>query len=75
MSVRKAESGLDPWLAHHGLRLEQSMVLDPQSAALPVPVEREVGGFRVREVHMVEYPLFVDVRTDGLAQGNAPTAA
>ncbi len=74
MSVRKAESGLDPWLAHHGLRLEEAMVLDPQSAALPVPVEREVGGFRVREVHMVEYPLFVDVRTDGLAQGNAPTA-
>ncbi|MFQ6018026.1 MAG: Gldg family protein [Kiloniellaceae bacterium] len=74
MSVRKSESGLAEWLAHHGLKLKETMVLDPQNAALPVPVARNVGGFRVREVHMLDYPYFVDVRRDGLADGNAPTA-
>src|SRR3546814_9264721 len=50
------------------------MVLDSQSAALPVPVEREVGGVRVRELRMLDYPYFVDARGEGLADGSAPTA-
>ncbi|MDJ0947751.1 MAG: Gldg family protein [Alphaproteobacteria bacterium] len=74
LAVRKSESGLADWLAHHGLSLEEVMVLDPQNAALPVPVEREAGGFRVREVHMLDYPYFVDIRRDGMADGSAPTA-
>lgn len=72
--ARKVETGLADWLAHHGLKLEETMVLDPQNAALPVPVDREVGGARVREIRMLDYPYFVDARGAGLADGNAPTA-
>src|SRR5690606_25449434 len=72
--ARKVDTGLSDWLAHHGLKLEETMVLDPQNAALPVPIDREVGGARVREIRMLDYPYFVDARGAGLADGNAPTA-
>src|SRR3546814_6997603 len=39
-AARKVDTGLEDWLAHHGITIEESMVLDSQSAALPVPVER-----------------------------------
>src|SRR3546814_20503814 len=53
-AARKVDTGLEDWLAHHGITIEESMVLDSQSAALPVPVEREVGGVRVRELRMLD---------------------
>src|SRR3546814_10400374 len=73
-AARKVDTGLEDWLAHHGITIEESMVLDSQSAALPVPVEREVGGVRVRELRMLDYPYFVDARGEGLADGSAPPA-
>jgi ABC-2 type transport system permease protein len=59
-------SGLDEWLTHHGVTIEESLVLDPQNTAFPIPVTREVGGFRFQEVRMVDYPFFVDARAPGL---------
>src|SRR3546814_12312108 len=52
-AARKVDTGLEDWLAHHGITIEESMVLDSQSAALPVPVEREVGGVRVRALRTI----------------------
>src|SRR3546814_6493665 len=69
-AARKVDTGLADWLAHHGITIEESMVLDSQSAALPVPVEREVGGVRVRELRMLDYPYFVAARGEGLADGD-----
>jgi ABC-2 type transport system permease protein len=40
--------------------------MDPQNSAFPIPVTREVGGFRFQEVAMVDYPFFADVRPPGL---------
>src|SRR3546814_20932601 len=74
-AARKVDTGLEDWLAHHGITIEESMVLDSQSAALPVPVEREVGGVRVRELRMFDYTYFVDARGEGLADGSAPPPA
>ena len=51
------------------------MVLDPQNAMLPVPINRDVGGFTVQEIRMVEYPYFVDIRADGMEQGGDITAS
>jgi len=59
-------SGLRDWLAHHGIGIGESLVLDPQNSAFPIPVTREVGGFRFQEVAMVDYPFFVDARPPGL---------
>src|SRR3546814_16206356 len=73
-AARKVDTGLEDWLAPHGLTIEESMVLDSQSAALPVPVEREVGGVRVRELRMLASPYFVAAPGEGPAHGRPPTA-
>ena len=68
-------SGLDDWLAHHGVTIDPSLVMDPKNATFPVPVTREAGGFTFRDIQMVAYPYFVDVRGDSLNQDVAFTAA
>jgi ABC-2 type transport system permease protein len=73
VSVAPQPSGLKDWLAFNGLSQDNAMVLDPQNAPFPVPVERTVGGVPVRQVHMLDYPYFVDVRQDGFPKDDAPT--
>lgn len=52
--------------ALYGLRIGEQLVLDPQNAAFPVPVARNVGGFTLQELHMLDYPYFIDIRGSGL---------
>jgi len=66
IGASKQKSGLEDWLARFGVSIQDTMVVDPRSAALPVPVERTVGGLMLREVRMVPYPHFVDLRGDSL---------
>ena len=73
--ANKTVSGLEDWLKSYGLSVRDGMVLDKQDSALPIPVEREVSGVPIRQIQLLEYPLFPDVRDDGLARGEAPTAA
>ncbi|MGE4560386.1 MAG: DUF4350 domain-containing protein [Desulfobulbus sp.] len=70
LSAEDKESGLKDWLAGYGINQTHSLVLDPQNAAFPVPVERQVGGFSVRETHLINYPYFVDIRNDGMNRAN-----
>jgi len=74
LSVRKNESGLLDWLTHHGIVLEEQMVLDPQNASFPIPIERRVAGIVFRETRMVSYPYFSDIRADGIVQEGGMTA-
>lgn len=66
LSAQKHQSGLESWLKHHGISLQESMVLDPQNSAFPIPVNRRIGGFVVRETQLVDYPYFPDIRKAGL---------
>ncbi len=66
LSARKIDTGLAGWLKHNGITIEESMVLDPQNSAFPIPMWRKVGGFSVQEIQMLDYPYFADVRGDGL---------
>jgi ABC-2 type transport system permease protein len=74
LAVESYNSGLSDWLSHHGLSMDQTLVMDPQNAAFPLPVTRDLGGFQVQEVRMVDYPYFIDIRQDGLNNENAITA-
>ncbi|NEX20313.1 ABC transporter permease subunit [Thiorhodococcus mannitoliphagus] len=74
ISARKAPTGLEDWLDHQGIRLEPSLVLDPQNTPFPIPVQRDVGGFVVQEIQTLDYPYFPDVRSDGLAEDNGMTS-
>ena len=66
LAMVNRNSGLQDWLQHHGIAIGDSLVLDPQNSAFPIPVTREVGGFQFQEVAMVDYPFFVDTRSPGL---------
>jgi len=66
LSALPRVSGLEGWLEHHGINLDESFVMDPQNAAFPAPVRREVGGFTFQELLMLDYPYFADLRTEGI---------
>ena len=63
---RRTAFPIADWLKHNGLEVRDRMVLDPQNTAFPIPIQRNVGGFLVQEVRMVEYPYFIDIRNDGM---------
>ncbi len=66
LTASKVDSGLTDWLAHFGIGIGAEMVLDPRDASLPVPVQRDLGGLPVREIEMLPYPQFPDLRGDSL---------
>ncbi|WP_448213159.1 Gldg family protein [Colwellia sp. MEBiC06753] len=73
LSMTTVNSGLEDWLIHHGLTVEHSLVMDASNAAFPIPVTRNVGGFQLQEMRMLDYPYFTDVRK-GLNQDNLITS-
>lgn len=75
LTATPAFSGLDDWLSHQGVTIDPSLVMDPKNATFPLPVTRQAGGFTFRDIQMVDYPYFVDVRGDSLNQDVAFTAA
>ncbi|OQX38490.1 MAG: ABC transporter permease [Candidatus Sedimenticola endophacoides] len=75
LNASKQASGLDEWLAYHGVTIDETMVLDQQNAALPVPTDRYIGGLALREIRMLPYPHFPDLRGDGLNPDNPITAS
>ena len=74
LRVNTKESGVRDWLAHHGIRFADSLVMDPVNAPFPAPITREEGGFRFQEMVLLDYPYFVDVRGDGLSAEHPATA-
>lgn len=66
LSASKVKSGVEDWLKHHGITIEDAMVLDTQHSSLPIPVDRKVGGLSIREIKKLDYPYFADIRNDGL---------
>ena len=85
ITARPVKSGLEDWLGRYGLSYGKGLVLDQQSGGLPIPVQRDVGGYSVDEVELAKYPYIVDVRgrglnaaspiTDTLGQIDVPWAA
>ena len=74
LSASRQKSGLEKWLDHQGLRVEEKLILDPQNTPFPVPVERQLAGFTVRETRLVNYPFFIDIRDQGLPRDHGLTA-
>jgi ABC-2 type transport system permease protein len=70
LALAPAENGLADMLAHYGITVEQSLVMDPQNEPFPVEIDRNVGGTVVRELQAIDYPFFVDVRADGMDKTN-----
>ena len=73
LSMSPVDSGLSDWLSHHGLTIENSLVMDASNASFPIPVTRNVGGFQLQEMRMLDYPYFADIRS-GLNKDNLITS-
>jgi ABC-2 type transport system permease protein len=74
MRLQDYNSGLQRWLASHGITIGSSLVLDPQNALFPTPVRRQAGGHEFRDVQMIDYPYFIDLRPPGLNPEHPITA-
>jgi ABC-2 type transport system permease protein len=66
LGVQAVEGGLREMLQSYGISVQEAMVLDPQNEPFPVQVNRDVGGLQVLEIQAMNYPFFVDVRSDGM---------
>ena len=65
--IEPVKDGLQDMLAHYGVEVGDSLVMDPQNEPFPVPIQRNVAGMTVMEYRQIPYPFFVDVRRDGMA--------
>jgi len=74
LAAKREHSGLEAWLKQQGITIGPRLVLDPQNAAFPIPVQRRVGGFVIQETRLVDYPYFVDIRKDGMARAQGISA-
>lgn len=66
LSLQLLDEGLKEMLESYGVQVGESMVLDPRNEPFPVQVQRQVGTMQVIEMNEVDYPYFVDVRSDGM---------
>lgn len=73
LQLQEWDSGLRDWLAHNGLEIQKTLVLDPQNATFPAPVARQSGDYEFRDTQMIDYPYFIDLRPPGLAPEHAVT--
>jgi ABC-2 type transport system permease protein len=71
LALKPLEEGLSEMLASYGIQVEESLVLDAQNEPFPVQVARQVGNFQVQEIQAIDYPFFVDVRSNGMASDSA----
>lgn len=74
LRLQDRDSGMQKWLAHNGLVIEKTLVLDKQNASFYAPISRESGDHKFRDVQMIDYPYFIDLRQPGLATDHAVTS-
>jgi ABC-2 type transport system permease protein len=67
LRMKDWNSGLQDWLAHHGLAIEKTLVLDAQHTNFSAPVARRSGEHEFRDMQVIDYPYFIDLRPPGLA--------
>ncbi|TDG15510.1 ABC transporter permease [Seongchinamella unica] len=68
LKLRRWSSGLVPWLEHHGITTDKSLVLDRRHARFPAPVHRSEGDYQFQDSKIVDYPFFIDIRRDGFGR-------
>jgi ABC-2 type transport system permease protein len=67
LKVAPVSTGLDAWLAHFGITIEDTLVLDDRNQPLPVPEVRRTLLGNIRTLVLKPYPYLVEVRDEGLA--------
>ncbi len=68
LALQPLAETLGDMLRHYGVDVQPGLVMDLQNLPFPVQTVRDAGGFQVQEIQAVNYPFFVDVRSDGMEQ-------
>jgi ABC-2 type transport system permease protein len=66
LRVASLDSGLEDWLAHHGIEVQPTMVLSEQNQPYPVPEVQMTSIGPVRTFSFEPYPYLVQVSEKGL---------
>jgi ABC-2 type transport system permease protein len=75
ISMQAIEGGVKDLLAHYGLEVGDSFVMDPRNEPFPIQVQRQVGNMSVIELQQINYPFFVDVRKDAMSKDSPIVAS
>ncbi|RMG45701.1 MAG: hypothetical protein D6718_06815 [Acidobacteria bacterium] len=67
LHVTPIKTGLEDWLAHFGVEVPTTLVLDDRNQPLPIPELRRTPIGTIRTWRMAPYPYLVEVRDDGFA--------
>jgi ABC-2 type transport system permease protein len=70
LSVLPMATGLEDWLAHNGITVEPTMVLDDRNQALPIPEVRQTAIGQIQTWVMAPYPYLVHVQDEGFVNGD-----
>ncbi len=65
LSLAPLQTGLEDWLAHHGVTIDQTLVLDDRNQPMPIPEIRTTPFGQMRTWTLAPYPYLVQVRADG----------
>jgi ABC-2 type transport system permease protein len=74
LALKRVDSGMNDLLEGYGARIGEGIVLDLESGSFPIPVVRDLGGFRIQEIQLQRYPAFADVRRDRMDRDNPAVA-
>ena len=74
LGAARHESPFFDLLETWGVLAEPSLLMDPQNAPFPIPVEEQRGMFRLQRIRLLPYPFFADIRRDGFAQDHPALA-
>lgn len=70
LGLAPVAEGLREMLGHYGIHVQEALLLDPQNEPFPITVNRQASGFTVQEIQAIDYPFFVDIRSDGMERNN-----
>jgi ABC-2 type transport system permease protein len=70
LALEPIQGGINDMLASYGITIDKPLVMDAQNEPFPMPVDRQVNGMAVREIQALNYPFFVDIRSDGMDRTN-----
>ena len=70
LNIRKVDDGIHDLIEHYGVKMGGNLILDMQNEPFPIQVQRDVSGVVVMDMEHINYPFFVDIRSDGLNRNN-----
>ena len=75
LTVDAVNSRIHEIIDSYGITVVDAFLMDTQNEPVPMEVSKEVGGSRVLEFELFDYPFWVDVREDGMNDDSLITAA